>query len=133
RLRPVPLSRSRPRPAASRSRRDAGGTLLPALRPAEGRLDRTPSVDPEQVRLVFRRALEVGLDVDAVGGLGGRRLDRRLVERLAGEARLDALGAHGLGAGAGDADARLRADPLAIYGERGADADDRESGGRARE
>src|SRR5439155_11532332 len=69
-----------------------------------------------EVRLVLDRSLKVGLDVHTFRGLLGGGLDRRHVEFLADEPRLDALGAYRLRAGARDSHARLRA--LAFLVER---------------
>ena len=68
----------------------------------DGPLDGPARVDARQMRLVLDRALEVRVDLDALGGLLGGRSDRRRVERLPGQSRLDALGPDGVGADARD-------------------------------
>src|SRR5262249_59720691 len=65
--------------------------LLPA-RALDGFRDRALREDAAEVRLVLDRPLKVRLDVDAVGGLLRRGLDRRRIELLPDEPRLDALG-----------------------------------------
>src|SRR5262249_58141619 len=72
--------------------------------------------DSAEMRLVLLGALKISLHVDAVGGLGGSRLDSGGVQTLARERGLDTLRAHSMRAGPGDADARLRA--LAVLVER---------------
>ena len=88
--------------------------------------------DPAEVRLVLDGSLEVRLHVDTLGGLLRGRLDRRGIQLLAGAARLHALGAHGLRAGAGESDRRLRAGALAVERDRRGNADDGEARGRMR-
>src|SRR4029450_4058718 len=74
-----------------------------ALSPLDRGFDRPPREHAAKVRLVVDRPLQVGLYVHALGRLLGGGLDGRGIQALAGEARLDALGAHRLGARAGDA------------------------------
>src|SRR5207247_6585437 len=96
--------------AARRLMRPGYGRSTPPRAPAErlsvsalDRLgDRALGEDAAEMRLVLDRPLEVGLHVHALGGLLGGGLDRRRVELLANQPRLDALGPDGLGAGAGD-------------------------------
>src|SRR5713226_3845846 len=104
-----------------------------AARPLDRFRERALREDTAEVRLVLDRALEIGLHVHALRGLLRRGLDRRRVELLADEPRLDALGPYGLGAGAGDGDAGLGADALLVEGDRGADADHGEARRRVRE
>src|SRR6266404_4480334 len=104
-----------------------------ALRALHRGLDRALGEDAAEVRLVLHGALEIGLHVDAIGGLRGGRLDGRGVEPLARQGRLHALGAYRLRAGAGDADARLRARPALVERDHRSHADDGEARGRVRE
>src|SRR6267143_1011336 len=104
-----------------------------ALRALDRGLDRALGEDAAEVRLVLHGALEIGLHVDAIGGLRGGRLDGRGVEPLARQGRLHALGAYRLRAGAGDADARLRARPALVERDHRSHADDGEARGRVRE
>src|SRR5437660_624329 len=104
-----------------------------ALRALDRGLDRALGEDAAEVRLVLLGALEVGLHVDAIGGLRGGRLDGRGVEPLTRQGCLHALGAHRLRAGAGDADARLRARPVLVEPAPRGPADDGEARGGVRE
>src|SRR5262245_6444067 len=79
------------------------------LGPLHRGFDRAPGEHAAEVRLVLDRALQVGLHVDTLGGLGRRGLDGRRIQTLADEPGLHTLGAHRHGAGTGDADAGLRA------------------------
>src|SRR3989454_11981287 len=103
--------------------------LSPALRrlPAgalDGFSDRPLREDAAEVRLVLDRSLEIRLHVHTLGRLLRGRFDRRRIQLLAAASRLDALGAHGLGAGARDTDGGFRARALAIERDRGGDTDD---------
>src|SRR3990167_676728 len=113
-------------PSIRGARKSETGLLL------RGGLDGALGEDLQQVRLVLHRALQVGLDVHAVGRLLGSRLDRRRIKRLPQEGSLHAPGADRLGAGARDADARL-AHLAALHGECRGDPDHREARGRVRE
>src|SRR5258705_4266816 len=92
----------------------------------DGRLDRALGEDFEEMLLVFDRALEIGLDVHAVGCLVRCRRDARRVQRLAGERGLHALGAHRVGSRPRDADRGLGA-LAAVDGEHRRHADHREA------
>src|SRR5437870_13917072 len=59
--------------------------LLLAARALDSLRDRALREDAAEVRLVLDRSLKAGLDVDAFGGLLGRRLDRRRIALRAGE------------------------------------------------
>src|SRR5438034_1087110 len=96
------------------------------------RLHRPLGEDPQQVLLVLDRALEISLDVHALRGLLGSPLDRGGIRGLAGDSALDSLGPRRLGAGARDADTRLR-DLAAVHGHHGRDPDHGKSGSRMRE
>src|SRR5215470_5485040 len=93
------------------------------------RLHRSLREHPQQVLLVLDRALEIGLDVDALSRLLGGRLDRGRIGRLAGDGRLDSLGPGCLGARARDADARL-GDLAAVHGHHGGYTNHGKAGGR---
>src|SRR2546426_546216 len=85
--------------------------------------DRALREHAAEVRLVLDRTLQIRLDVHAIRSLLRGGLDRRRVEALADQRGLDPLGAHGPGAGARDADARLGAHTLLVERQRGAGAD----------
>src|SRR5438552_1400561 len=96
------------------------GSLL-----AGGRLHGSLGEDPQQVLLVFGRALKVGLNIHALGGLFGSRLDRRPVGGLTRDGGFNPLGPGCLGAGARDAYAALGG--LApVHRENGRDLHNRE-------
>src|SRR5882724_11316478 len=118
--------------AHPRENADAPIVVL-SLRALDRGLEGALGEDATEVRLVLDGALQVGLHIHAVGGLRGGGLDGRGVQALARERRLHALGAHGLGAGAGDADARLRALAILVERDDGGHADDGEARRRVRE
>src|ERR1700730_4003376 len=95
--------RRTPRGASRGARGRSVGSTGGLLHGRGGRLHRALGEHAQQVALVLHRSLQVGLHVHALGRLLGRRLDGRGVGPLAGDRGLDALGAHRLGAGAGDA------------------------------
>src|SRR5206468_9404177 len=111
----------------------APAELLLAARALDSLRDRALREDAAEVRLVLDRSLKVGLDVHTFRGLLGGGLDRRHVEFLADEPRLDALGAYRLRAGARDSHARLRALAFLVERHHRGDADDSEARGGVRE
>src|SRR5690349_17600877 len=97
----------RARPAAS-----TRAVIMPATlrsRALHRRFERAPGKDTAQMRFVLDGPLEIGLDVDAIGGLLGRCLDRRRVKRLGLEPGFDTLRADGLRASPRHADTGFRA------------------------